>query len=375
MGSINDYIIKEIVKNFTFEGTYIGATPNSSGHINDTYVVKFQSGNGKTKPYTLQRINTNVFKNPDELMENIINITGYIRDAVIREGGDPSRETLTLIPTIEGRAYYRDGEGGCWRAYIYIEDATTFQQIRHSIDLYHVARAFGKFQQLLAEYPANTLYETIPNFHNTVDRMEKLKEAITNDVCNRAADVQEEIAFAFTHEADAQQLIDLQNAGKLPLRVTHNDTKINNVLIDSKTGEGICVIDLDTVMPGLSLYDFGDSIRTGATYAAEDEKDLSKVKLDMDLFEAYTKGYLETAGKILTQSEVENLPMGAKLMTFENGIRFLTDYLSGDSYFKIAREGHNLDRCRAQFKLVSDMEKRWEQMNRIVEKYGAVHSR
>ena len=372
MTQINDSKIRTVVGNFDFEGKFVGALPYGGGHINDTFAAYFQLANGRAKRYILQRINTKVFQNPQELMENISGVTAYLKDVITRLGGDPLRETLNLVLTIDGKSYYRDSEDGYWRAFLFIENAITYNKVENTKDLYNSGRAFGRFQQLLADYPAHTLHESIPNFHNTVDRMEKLKDAISKDICDRVKDVQTEIDFVLKREMDAHWLIDLQEAGELPLRVTHNDTKLNNVMIDDNTGEGICVIDLDTVMPGLSLYDYGDSIRFGATYAAEDEPDLSKVNFDIDLFEAYTKGYLEVVGKVLTPGEIENLPMGAKIITLEIGIRFLTDYLSGDIYFKTHREGHNLDRCRTQFKLVSDMEKNWGQMTQVVKKHSYI---
>jgi hypothetical protein len=363
-------ILLQAAGSFAFKGRFLDALPYGSGHINDTYAARFEQKDGSIKRYILQRINTNVFKKPVELMKNIAGVTNHIRKVVEQRGGDPLRETLNIVPAIDGGNLYRDADGGYWRAYLFIEDTVTYDKVESEKDLYSSARAFGKFQQLLADFPAETLFETIPNFHNTVDRMTKFREALDKDALGRAKDVQKEIQFVLDHEEDTHRLIDLQQAGKLPLRVTHNDTKLNNVLIDNETGEGICVIDLDTVMPGLSMYDYGDSIRFGATYAAEDEPDLSKVKFDLGLYEAYTKGYLEIAGNVLTACETENLPMGAKLMTLECGIRFLTDYLSGDTYFKIHREGHNVDRCRTQFKLVSDMENCWEEMARIIRKYS-----
>ncbi|MGI6537059.1 MAG: phosphotransferase enzyme family protein [Caldicoprobacterales bacterium] len=362
--------ILEAAGSFELEGRLTDAKPYGGGHINDTFAVVCDREDGSIKRYILQRINTNVFKKPVELMENVAAITQYLGKIIKKNGGDPMRETLNLIPTKDGRNWYVDSKGEYWRCYHFVEDTVTYNQVKSKEDFYHSAKAFGKFQMLLADYPAETLHETIPNFHNTVDRFEKFKEALEKDILNRAKYVADEIEFVLKREEDTHKLINLQKAGKLPLRVTHNDTKMNNVLIDKHTGEGICVIDLDTVMPGLSLYDYGDSIRFGATYAAEDERDLSKVNFELELFEVYTKGYLEVAGDVLNSYEIENLPMGAKLMTLECGMRFLTDYLSGDTYFKIHREGHNVDRCRTQFKLVSDMEASWEDMIRIVKKYA-----
>lgn len=354
---------------FAIDGTFLRAEPYGSGHINDTYAAYYQ-GDG-VRRYILQRINTDTFTNPDELMENISNVTRFIRGVIEKNGGDAKRECLNLVPTKAGGMYFTDEEGGCWRVYLFVEEATTYQQATEET-FRESARSFGRFQRLLAEYPAATLHETIPNFHNTVDRFSKFRAAVEKDAFGRAASVQNEIAFVMGRERDAHFLLDLLDAGKLPLRVTHNDTKLNNILIDNKTGTGVCVIDLDTVMPGLSLYDYGDSIRFGATKAAEDERDLSKVHFELPLFEAYTQGFLEVVGDVLTPCEIENLPMGAKMMTFECGIRFLTDYLSGDTYFKIHREGHNMDRARTQFRLVEEMEQKWDDMKRVVDKHAAL---
>ena len=317
----------------------------------------------------LQRMNNEVFEKPVELMENIINVTSYLKERIEENGGDPERETLNVIPAKDGKPYYRDEDGNYWRSYKFITGATSYDKVEKPADFYQSAVAFGNFQRLLAGYDASTLHETIAKFHDTRNRFANFKKALEADACGRAKDVQPEIDFVLAREKDCAVLMDQLEAGKLPLRVTHNDTKLNNILMDKKTGTGICVIDLDTVMPGLALNDFGDSIRFGANHCAEDEKDLSKVNFDLDLFEIYTKGFLEAAGDALTAAEKENLPWGAKLMTLECGIRFLTDYLEGDHYFRVHREGQNLDRCRTQFKLVSDMEANWDKMSAIVAKY------
>ena len=364
------WIGENIVPQFPFEGEFADAEVYGSGHINDTFDPHFRLPDGSVKRYILQRINTNVFRNPDELMANIAGVTTFLGKIIAEAGGDPARETLTVLKTKDGSDYYRDAEGGCWRVYLFIEGTVSYDLVENADDFYKSARAFGQFQMRLADYPAATLHETIPKFHNTIDRFEKLKKAIAEDKLGRAKGVQAEIGFALAREADTHVLLDLQAAGKIPLRVTHNDTKLNNILIDEKTGQGLCVIDLDTVMPGLAHYDYGDSIRFGASTALEDEKDLDKVTMDLGLFEVFTKGFLESAGGVLNAVEKETLPWGAKLMTFECGIRFLTDYLEGDTYFKVHREGHNLDRCRTQFKLVADMEAKWDQMKAIVAKYS-----
>ena len=248
-----------------------------------------------------------------------------------------------------------------------MEGADSLDVVERPEEFYESAVAFGQFQKLLADYPAESLHETIPNFHNTIDRVEKFKKAVEADVMKRAADVREEIQFVLDREADCHVLCDMLAAGEIPLRVTHNDTKLNNIMLDHETGKGICVIDLDTVMPGSALYDYGDSIRFGANTGAEDEKDLSKISCDLELFSLYTKGFIEGCGGSLTEKEIRMLPMGAKLMTLECGMRFLTDYLEGDHYFKIHRPEHNLDRTRTQFRLVKDMEDKWEKMQEIAE--------
>lgn len=359
--------LEEIIKNFNIDGEYIGYYLSNDGHINNTFVLEFDDGLGKIKSYLLQLINTNVFKNPDELMENIVGVTEYLRKIVVDNGGDPERECLNVYFTSDGKPYYRDADGNCWRCYNFITGAHSCQSIDDPETFANAARAFGKFQCLLADYPSETLHETIPNFHNTLSRFADFEKAVSDNVAGRADSVRDEIDFVLARRDDAGVLVKLLEKGKLPLRVTHNDTKLNNVMFDNETDEGICVIDLDTVMPGLSLYDFGDSIRFGANTAAEDEKDLSKVSLSLPLYREYTAGYLSTAGQSLTPTEVEYLPFSAKLMTFECGMRFLTDYLNGDTYFRIAYDDHNLDRCRTQFRLVEDMERKMEDMKAITQ--------
>ncbi len=359
------YDFKSIIKNFAFGGNLISIQPYGFGHINDTYAVYFSMPNGEMKRFILQRINSSVFKNPEKLMENIQSVTTFLRNKIIQLGGDPEKETLNLIPAVDGKSFYKSDDADYWRAYVFIEGAKTYQVVEKPEHLYNAGKAFGNFQKLLSDYPAETLYETIQDFHNTKVRFNTFVNVVEKDVMNRAKDVRQEIDFAIKRYDDAILFVNMQKKGELPLRVTHNDTKFNNVMIDDKTGEGICVIDLDTVMPGLSLYDFGDAIRAGANTGEEDEKDLSKIRMDINLFEQFTKGFLSAAGSSLTKAELLHLPHSAKIMTYECGIRFLTDYLSGDTYFKIHREGHNLDRCRTQFKLVADMEQKFEQMQKI----------
>lgn len=359
----------EIQKNFGLRGTFSEYNQIHDGHINYTYKIVFEDGGIRT-PYLLQKINTDTFRDPDALMENILGVTEHLRAYILEHGGDPDRETLNVIKTVEGKPYYRNEADECYRMYKFITEAYTCQQIENPTVFYNAARAFGDFQRRLADYPSEKLHEILPDFHNTAKRFENLQKAIAENKSGRKGNVAAEIAFAQAREADSHVLVDLLAAGRLPLRVTHNDTKLNNVMFDNHTNKGICVIDLDTVMPGLSLYDFGDSIRFGANHAAEDEKDLSKVWLDLNLFENYVRGYLESTGESLTTTEIEYLPFSAKLLTFECGMRFLTDYLDGDTYFHTNYPDHNLDRCRTQFALVADMEKKMDEMKAIVSKYS-----
>lgn len=360
-----------IASQFQMEGTITEMEPFGSGHINDTYRITCNVGGGKTKRYILQRMNHEIFKNPKELMENVLNVTSFLRDKIVADGGNPDRKTLNVIQTKDGENYLKDIDGNYWRIYLFIEDAISFDVVEKPEDFYNSAVSFGNFQKMLSDYPAETLHETIVDFHNTVKRFGDFKKAVEADVCGRAKEVQEEIQFVLDREADTHIICDALAQKKIPLRVTHNDTKLNNIMMDKKTGKGICVIDLDTVMPGSALYDYGDSIRFGANTGEEDEKNLDLISLDLDLFDIYTKGFLEGCGGSLTKEEIELFPMGAKLMTFECGMRFLADYLEGDVYFKIQRPEHNLDRARTQFKLVADMEEKWEQMQQIVEKYSS----
>lgn len=357
--------IKSVIDAFALEGTLTECIPYGSGHINDTYCLTYDTG----KRYILQRMNKSIFTKPVELMENVNGVTEWLKKKILEHGGDVERETLNLVMTKDGQPYHIDADEEYWRVYLFIENATCYDMVKDDNDFYQSAVAFGNFQRLLAEYPAETLHETIPNFHNTIDRLEKFKKAVEKDACGRAALVEKEIQFVMDRTDLAHVLCDMQEQGKLPLRVTHNDTKLNNIMIDNETGKGVCVIDLDTVMPGLSVNDFGDSIRFGASTGAEDEQDLSKISCNLHLYEVYAKGFIEGCAGALTEAELDALPLGAILMTFECGMRFLTDYLEGDHYFKIHREGHNLDRCRTQFKLVADMEEKLPQMRAIVDKY------
>ncbi len=368
MSEITRERLETVVGQFRYDGEAVQISPYGNGHINDTFLLELKTEAGNKK-MILQRINRHVFPRPEEVMENIVNVTRYLNQKIRENGGDPWRETLNVVPALDQKAYYQDEEGDFWRSYFFITEATCYDKVETPRDFYESAYSFGRFQNLLAEYPAKTLHETIAGFHDTRARFAVFQKAVKEDIMGRANQVREEIQFVLDREDVANCFSELLDRGELPLRVTHNDTKLNNIMIDDKTRKGICVIDLDTVMPGLAMNDFGDSIRFGASTAAEDEKDLNKVSCDMGLFETYTKGFLEGCGGKLTGREIELLPMGAKVMTYECGMRFLTDYLQGDTYFKIHRPEHNLDRCRTQFKLVADMEAKWGTMQQIALKY------
>ncbi len=358
----------DILSNFAINGEFISCEPYGSGLINRTYVAVYNEG-GKRVRYIVQRINTNLFKNVDGLMNNIKIVTEFNRAEIMKRGGDPDRESLTLVPTKNGGTYFRTEEGDCYRVYVFIENAKGYDVVEKPEHFYESAVAFGKFAMLLDRFDSSKLFEVLPDFHNTVKRFDNFKKSLEADKFNRAKDVKKEIEFALNREKITHTIVDLLASGKMPSRVTHNDTKLNNVLIDTRTDKAVSVIDLDTMMPGSICYDFGDSIRFGCNPCLEDTPETEKVIFNMPLFETYTKGYLSVFGDTITDIERKNLPMGAILMTYECGIRFLTDYLDGDVYFRKTREGQNIDRTRTQFKLVSDMEKRYDEMLSAVERY------
>ena len=349
--------MNQILNAFKLDAPVASCERYGCGHVNETYLVVSESG----RRYILQKISTRAFHDVPALMQNIISVTQFLKEKT-----DDPRGVLTLVPTTDDQFFLTHEDGSYWRLYDFVEDAVCLQAPETPEDFYQSALAFGNFQQMLTDFPAETLSETIPMFHNTANRFKLFREKLAEDPMGRAASVKAEIEFALAHEAEASTLVDLQASGQLPTRVTHNDTKLNNVMLDATTKKALCVIDLDTIMPGLSLYDFGDSIRFGAATAAEDETDLSKVEMSLDLFRTYATGFL-SACPGLTDLEKKMMPMGAKMMTLECGVRFLTDYLDGDHYFKVHRENHNLDRCRTQFKLVADMEKKWAEMAAVIE--------
>lgn len=366
-------ILNEVLSAFTFPETLLGAVRYGQGHINDTFCVICQPREGDCVRFILQGLSSAAFPHPEELMENFAGITAFLREKILSSGGDPARETLSLVKTRDGKDFYRDSTGKVWRLMPFVENTDCFQSA--TPELFEAsARTFGRFQYMLQDYPAQTLHETIARFHDTENRYEKFIAALEADKLGRAGDVQPEILFVLDRKADCSVALQALREGRLPLRVTHNDTKLNNILIDRDTHEGICVIDLDTTMPGVSINDFGDSIRFGANHCREDEKDLGKVSFDIGLYEVFTRGFLEGAQGSLTEEELKYLPWGARLMTLECGIRFLTDYLEGDRYFHIQYPGQNLDRCRTQFKLVKDMERQFDAMSAVVEKYAKLFS-
>lgn len=342
------YSLQEILKKFSID---VEISPYGDGHINDTYLAQ------STPRYILQRINTDVFRRPDQVMENVAAVTEHMRKKIVEEGGDPLRETLMVVKTASGENFLQDGKD-CYRVYRFIEGARTYNLPENPEQMYHAAKAIGRFQKRLADFPAGKLYETIPQFHDTPNRVEQLKQAISQNRAGRLDSVQQEVAFALEMSRYASLIVDAMNAGEVPLRVTHNDTKLNNIMLDEKTGEGVCVIDLDTVMPGSLLYDYGDALRFGASSGAEDERDLSMIYFEMPVYEAFTKGFLEETESTMTPREKELLPWSIVLMTYECGIRFLADDLNGDVYFKVHRDRQNLDRARTQFKLVQDQMKK-----------------
>lgn len=359
----------DIAKEFAVDGQPISYIECKVGHINNTYIVDFDIDGLKDK-FVLQRINTYVFKNPDHVMSNIIGVTTFIKKRLIQNGDNAERGTLSFINCrANSEEYcYRDGEGGCWRMYHYIDNVTSYA-LAENTDLFEKAGyAFGNFQHLLSDYDASSLYETIPNFHNTKLRFQRFLEVLKKASEDRKEAAADEIDFALKREVQCSFIVDEINNGSIPLRVTHNDTKLNNILMDNKTNEGVCIIDLDTVMPGSALYDFGDAIRFGASNALEDEKDLSKVFFRADMFEAFAKGYIRGTCGAMTEREIEYLPLGAQIITFETGLRFLTDYLENDVYFKTAYSDHNLVRAKNQFKLVHDLETRINEFKNIVNK-------
>ena len=360
--------LKTVLRQFLVEGAYLDACPYGCGHINDTYLARFGGPVGGVRRYIVQRINRSVFIKPAEVMHNMDRVTAHIRQ-VVAAAGDLTPKTITLVPTLTGHTFYLSPTGDTWRVSCFIEGTRTYQRAVNPEHNYYAARAFGEFLVYLSGFPIEDLFVTIPDFHNTPKRYQAFLEALGQDRMNRAQSVRNEIEFVIRRESQTSILADLMAAGEIPERVTHNDTKIDNVMIDEDTGVGQCVIDLDTVMPGLAVFDFGDSVRSGSNTAVEDEPCIKNVRFDLDIFDRLAHGFLDATRDILTPVEINHLVFGARLITLEQGIRFLTDYLSGDTYYKISRPTQNLDRTRTQLKLVAEMEAKDSQMGKIIEKY------
>lgn len=369
---VNNYatLTNEAINLINFEGKVIDIKSFGGGLINATFLVRSLLESGEERRYILQKVNHYIFKDIEKLMENYCRVCDYLKEVVIKRNGDIYRETITVIRGKNGNSFVKDSQGNYWRAILFIPDTITCETISCEEDFYKTGKAFGNFQKMLADYDATKLYESIPNFHNTKERFKTFLKAVEENKSGRKDKVIDEIKFILDRKDETSLLVNMIESGELPLRVTHNDTKLSNILLDKDTREGICVIDLDTIMPGSSLYDFGDAIRSGATFAKEDEEDLSKVFVDLGLFEAFTKGFIEGVDNGLTSKEIELLPMGAKIITLEQGMRFLTDYLDGDLYYKTSYDDHNLVRTRTQLKLVKDLEDKWEEANNIVKKYS-----
>lgn len=361
------YDFNKIISEFNVQGKLISCERYGEGHINETYLATMDNG-GKPLNYIVQKINTNLFKEYDKLMNNIRLVTEFNRQMISQRGGNPDRESLSIVYTKDNKPYHCFDEG-VFRVYKFITNAVAYQVVEKPEHFYQSAVAFGNFANLLAQFDATQLYEILPRFHDTKKRFNDFMNSLKADKYDRAKECKKEIDFFLEREHICGKIVELLQSGEMPTKVTHNDTKLNNVMLDEKTGEPVAVIDLDTIMPGSICYDFGDSIRFGCNPCAEDEKDLSKVNFRIDLFEQYAKGYLSAVGEGATQIEKDHLAWGAILMTLECGMRFLADYLDGDIYFHTKREGQNLDRARTQIKLVADMEKVFDQMNEIIKKY------
>lgn len=356
---------RHICSKFALYGDFLVAVPFGGGHVNDTFQLTFDQG-GVRLHYVLQRINRNVFRKPEQVMENMDRVTRHLLARIHAEKVETRKRTIRLLRTFANQPFVTDEHGDVWRAYIFVENARAYDVLETPEQAFKVAQAFGEFQCNLVDLPGSRLHETIPDFHNTPKRLETLRQVIRRDPVGRERRVRREIDFIMKRADETKRLLQLHAEGSIPERITHNDTKVNNILIDDLTGDGICVIDLDTVMPGLSLYDFGDMVRAGTSPAEEDEVNLSKVGMRFDMYEALYRGFLSSAGSFLTEAERENLPFSGKLITFEIAIRFLTDYLEGDVYFKVKRPEHNLERCRNQLRMVESIEEQSKRMKDLL---------
>jgi len=362
--------LQEVSTQFQIYGDILHAEPCKIGHINETYTATYNQG-GKLVRYIHQKVNQHVFKDPVAVMDNVVRVTSHLRRRLLAEGStDITRRAVTVVPARDGVSFYRDGAGEYWRTFVFVERAATFEAVQTPQQAFQAGKAFGRFQHLLVDLPGKRLFETIPYFHHTRRRFDALQQAVKVDQYNRAQSAAAEIRFAAEHEKLVDVLLEALADGEIPERIAHNDTKFNNVMLDWETGEALCVVDLDTVMPGLVLYDFGDMVRTTTSSTLEDELDLGQVQMQMPMFEGLARGYLASAGAFLTPAERSYLVFAGKLITFTIGLRFLTDYLSGDHYFRVHRQGHNLDRCRTQFKLVQSITEQEEAMQALVDRIG-----
>lgn len=358
--------LRHISKQFQIYGEILHAELCKIGHINETYTATYDQGGTRVR-YVHQKINQNVFKKPAEVMDNFVRVTNHIREKLEdADATDITRRVLTIVPTRDGKSFYRDDEGNYWRTFVFVEQVKTYETVETPKQAYQAARAFGEFQKLLVDLPGR-LHETIPDFHNTRKRFSALQAAIATDRYNRAHSAKKEIQFALENEKVCDVILKMLASNRIPERITHNDTKFNNVMLDVDSGEAMCVVDLDTVMPGCVLYDFGDMVRTTTSPTLEDEPDLSKVNMRMSMFKELARGYIDATGDFLNKTERAQISFSGRLITFTIGIRFLTDYLSGDTYFRVHRPHHNLDRARTQFKLVESIARQEEWMQKFVD--------
>ena len=369
MEKFTEAYLSGILSRFAYEGNIRSISQVDSGNVNHTYRVVAETENGDIRQYTLQKVNTYVFKDPKKVMSNILAVTEHLKEKYQEIYGDWNRRCLSVVKTKDESLYYDSPSEGFWRCFVFVDGVCAYDKVENPRHFYEAGHAFGEFQMNLADFDATTLYETIPNFHNTKKRFETFLQSVKNDAASRMHTVRPEIDFFLQRADKTAAIVEMLEKEEIPVRVTHNDTKLNNVLIDDVTGEAICVIDLDTVMPGSSLYDYGDAIRYGANTGAEDEEDLSRVSLDLNLFEQFTKGFVTKVTGFLTEKEIDNLALGAYVITLELAMRFLTDYLDGDVYFAMKKPNHNLHRTRAQICLAQDMEAKLSTMQEIVNKY------
>ncbi len=361
--------LPQIMAQFAIDGDFLDIKPYGTGHINSTFLTRFRQADGSVQKFIAQRINQRVFTKPAQVMANIERVTAHLRQKIAQNGGDPNREVLTLLSTRDGRPYHKTNDGGYWRVERFIEGAKTYQHAPSLAHYYEAAYAYGRFQSMLADFPVNELYETIPDFHHTEKRLSAFETAVAQDKARRALNVTAEINFIRERAHMAPALTHLQETGQIPLRVTHNDTKFDNVMIDTQTGKGVCVIDLDTVMPGIAMFDFADAARSGANTAAEDERETAVVQFNLTIYDRLAHGFLDATRHYLTPLEIDHLAFAARLITYEQAMRFLTDYLNGDDYYKTDYPQHNLIRCRTQIRLLQLMEASQTEMAAIVERY------